>query len=114
MPIYEYCCSDCGADFEAWQKITATGAECEACGSANTTRKISMSSFVLKGSGWYVTDYGKKGQSQSESSGSKNGSSESKSSEPSTAESKPEAKPESKPEAPAPAKSDTPAKTSST
>lgn len=60
MPIYEYHCNACGTDFEAWQKITATGASCEACSSEDTTRKISATSFVLKGSGWYKTDYGGK------------------------------------------------------
>lgn len=57
MPIYEYHCNACDTDFEAWQKITATGSDCESCGSADTTRKVSASSFVLKGSGWYKTDY---------------------------------------------------------
>jgi hypothetical protein len=36
---------------------------CPACGSGQTHRLISQSSFVLKGSGWYVTDYARKDKS---------------------------------------------------
>lgn len=63
MPIYEYHCDNCGADFEEWQKITepAVGS-CKVCG-GEARRMISQSSFILKGSGWYVTDYARKGSS---------------------------------------------------
>lgn len=62
MPTYEYKCDGCGEEFEKEQRITEpAGAECTACGSSDTHRLISLSSFVLKGSGWYVTDYGRKG-----------------------------------------------------
>ncbi|MDR3604270.1 MAG: zinc ribbon domain-containing protein [Syntrophaceae bacterium] len=58
MPIYEYRCEKCGKEFEAWQRISDDPIEnCSECG--GTARKlISQSTFVLKGSGWYVTDYG--------------------------------------------------------
>lgn len=58
MPIYEYRCKACGLEFERWQRISDTNpATCEACGSEDVARLVSMSSFHLKGSGWYVTDY---------------------------------------------------------
>ena len=57
MPIYEYQCESCGNIVENWQKLTDPPLEqCEACG-GKMTKLISQSSFHLKGSGWYVTDY---------------------------------------------------------
>jgi len=57
MPIYEYECCDCGREFEVMQKITDKPiARCEVCG-GRVRRLISNTAFVLKGSGWYVTDY---------------------------------------------------------
>jgi putative FmdB family regulatory protein len=59
MPIYEYECPTCGR-FEAMQKITAEPLTvCETCGKP-VRKLVSLSSFALKGSGWYVTDYAKK------------------------------------------------------
>jgi len=60
MPIYEYRCDHCG-DFEEMQRITdAPLARCPRC-RRKVRRLISQTSFQLKGSGWYVTDYGKGG-----------------------------------------------------
>lgn len=62
MPTYEYSCNSCNAEFECEQRISDSSlAACPSCGSRDTRRLISHSSFVLKGSGWYVTDYGRKG-----------------------------------------------------
>ncbi len=59
MPIYEYRCENCGREFEEWQKFSDAPVEkCQECG-GKTHRLISQSTFVLKGSGWYATDYGK-------------------------------------------------------
>lgn len=68
MPIYEYHCSNCGKEFELFKAIT-DGADpaCKFCNGA-VRKLISRSSFHLKGSGWYVTDYAKKGSSCSEKS----------------------------------------------
>lgn len=57
MPIYEYECEQCRKYHEIMQKITDSPlSQCPACG--GTLRKmISNTSFVLKGSGWYATDY---------------------------------------------------------
>jgi putative FmdB family regulatory protein len=67
VPIYEYKCSKCGEDFEAFQKITDLPlTECKFCG-GKVEQLISHSSFHLKGSGWYLTDYAKKSSSPASS-----------------------------------------------
>lgn len=81
MPIYEYKCDKCGV-FEVTQRITEpTLKRCPTCKS-KVERMISATSFILKGSGWYATDYAKSGSTKSESvsdsSGSNGGTSESK------------------------------------
>ncbi len=58
MPIYEYECSGCRQTHEVMQKITEQPlTECPQCG-GKLRKKISNTSFVLKGTGWYATDYG--------------------------------------------------------
>ena len=61
MPIYEYKCRKCGKQFEAFQGITEPELKsCKYC-KGKVHKLVSLSSFSLKGSGWYVTDYaGKK------------------------------------------------------
>jgi putative FmdB family regulatory protein len=57
MPIYEYQCDSCGSRRELILKPGATARpSCAAC-RKRMRRLISPTSFVLKGSGWYVTDY---------------------------------------------------------
>ena len=59
MPIYEYLCESCGKEFEEWQKFSDPVVDvCPDCG-GHSRRLISQSTFHLKGTGWYVTDYGK-------------------------------------------------------
>jgi putative FmdB family regulatory protein len=66
MPIYEYHCSKCG-DFEVMQKISEKELRtCPTC-RRKVTKLISSTSFHLKGSGWYITDYARKGDSASKS-----------------------------------------------
>ncbi len=83
MPIYEYACKKCDGEFEVSQRITDEPLKrylCPYCGKRTAvTKLISRSSFHLKGSGWYATDYGKNGSKSSSADGTKNG--ESKSSE---------------------------------
>ncbi len=58
MPIYEYQCAACGRVTEKWQKISEPPLTvCPACG-GGLSKLISSCAFHLKGSGWYVTDYG--------------------------------------------------------
>jgi len=60
MPIYEYRCSKCGT-LEVSQRITDDPlVRCPTCRS-KLTKLISRSSFRLKGTGWYLTDYAAKG-----------------------------------------------------
>lgn len=60
MPIYEYKCNECGKIDEVIQKISDEPlTECRFC-SGKVHKLISKSTFHLKGSGWYVTDYAKK------------------------------------------------------
>ena len=60
MPIYEYECKKCGRQMEVWQKISDQSLiKCERC-NCKMRKLISQSSFHLKGTGWYVTDYASK------------------------------------------------------
>ncbi|MDI6742736.1 MAG: zinc ribbon domain-containing protein [Smithella sp.] len=61
MPIYEYKCQKCGKQFEAFQGITDPELKtCQFC-KGKVHKLMSLSSFNLKGTGWYATDYkGKK------------------------------------------------------
>ena len=87
MPIYEYQCAKCKKVHEIWQKITEPNAtKCPACG-GKIERLISASGFALKGTGWYKTDYERKGKAPAKESGG--GESKSESTSDSSAESKP-------------------------
>jgi len=84
MPIYEYECRACGHTFEEWQKITEPPVKkCPSCSKRRVERLMSATSFTLKGSGWYVTDYGNRStpSSAKRESGAKSESSSSKASE---------------------------------
>jgi putative FmdB family regulatory protein len=64
MPIYEYHCPKCGT-FELMQRITeAPVRKCPTC-KGKVERLVSRTSFVLKGSGWYATDYARSSKSDS-------------------------------------------------
>ncbi len=57
MPIYEYACEKCNKHFEIMQKITDESlTTCSDC-KGRLKKMISSTSFVLKGTGWYATDY---------------------------------------------------------
>ena len=57
MPTYEYECPRCPRVFEVKQRITAPAlATCDRCGGP-IHRLLSAAPFILKGEGWYVTDY---------------------------------------------------------
>jgi putative FmdB family regulatory protein len=69
MPIYEYRCQSCGHEFEEFQSISlkAEKTVCPSCKGHKTKRLVSQTSFALKGSGWYVTDYSGKKPASTES-----------------------------------------------
>ena len=57
MPTYEYECPQCPRVFEVRQRITeAALTSCDRCGGP-IHRLLSPAPFILKGGGWYVTDY---------------------------------------------------------
>jgi putative FmdB family regulatory protein len=57
VPTYEYQCDECKRVFEIRQRISEEPLTvCEACG-GHVRRLLSPAPFILKGGGWYVTDY---------------------------------------------------------
>ena len=61
MPLYEYRCVKCGALVEKIQKFSDPPlTKCEKCG-AKLERLLSAPAIQFKGSGWYITDYARKG-----------------------------------------------------
>ena len=68
MPIYEYECTKCGNIEEALQKISDKPfTKCKHC-SGKLHKLVSQSTFHLKGTGWYVTDYADKAKNSARSS----------------------------------------------
>ena len=60
MPLYEYRCPACDRVFEELRRAGDDGpADCPSC-SRPSPRIVSLSSFALKGSGFYATDYVKR------------------------------------------------------
>ena len=100
MPIYEYQCRRCGI-IEVTQRITQKAlTKCPTCKS-KIKKLISNTSFQLKGTGWYITDYARKGQNGESKSG--NGS---QSSTESKGESKSESSSSGKEKSPSESKSE--------
>lgn len=65
MPIYEYECLECHKIHEIMQKFNEEPLKnCPICG-GEVKKLVSLSSFVLKGTGWYVTDYARKNNNSS-------------------------------------------------
>ena len=66
MPIYEYVCRKCGHHLEVMQKLSDKAlSRCPDC-RGKLEKVFSQTSFHLKGSGWYVSDYGGRGKADSE------------------------------------------------
>ena len=105
MPLYDYRCEKCGEIFEVRQSFSDPVLTVhEVCG-GEVKRMLSVPALQFKGTGWYVTDYGRGGKPPA-ANGKSDGKTESKS-EPAKTETKTETKTESKPE---PAKESKPAK----
>ncbi len=91
MPIYEYECAKCGV-MEVTQRITEDAlTKCPQCKRRKVKKLISHTSFQLKGTGWYVTDYG--GKKTSEPGESSQSTTKVESGGESSGESKTESKP---------------------
>jgi putative FmdB family regulatory protein len=66
--LYEYECAACGGRFEMIQKFSDDPpAQCRICGKGPVTRLLSSPAIQFKGTGWYITDYAKKGQTDASS-----------------------------------------------
>ena len=58
MPIYSYKCNGCGHQSDVLQKMSdAPLTKCPACGKDSYSKQLTAAGFVLKGGGWYVTDF---------------------------------------------------------
>lgn len=76
MPTYQYECDDCHYEMEEFQSITAAPlTKCPKCGADHLRRRVGGGSATLRftGSGFYITDYGKKGEGESCGCGKKKG-----------------------------------------
>jgi putative FmdB family regulatory protein len=63
VPLYEYECEACGQRFEVIRKFSDPPLEiCTLCGKGPVIRQVSSPAFQFKGTGWYITDYAKKGE----------------------------------------------------
>src|SRR5215467_7992375 len=88
MPLYEYQCDACGRRFEKIQKFSDPPLErCDLCGTGPIHKLLSSPAIQFKGSGWYITDYAKKGKSDASSSAPAGKTGESSKSESSSADS---------------------------
>jgi putative FmdB family regulatory protein len=100
MPLYEYECEACAHRFERIQKFSDPPADtCPTCGKGPVRKLLSSPAIQFKGSGWYVTDYARKGGSDKSSSTPSTATSdttktETKTDSSSTTDSKPAAKSE--------------------
>ena len=73
MPLYEYQCKVCHHRFEKIQKFSDPLVTlCPECGEDEVEQMISAPAVQFKGTGWYVTDYPKKGSQRVSGSNSEN------------------------------------------
>ena len=73
MPIHEYQCRKCEAVVERIEGMhDALMRKCPSCG-GRVDQMISSGAFILKGTGWYATDYGSKSHDNGNGKGKRNG-----------------------------------------
>src|SRR5919109_308085 len=100
MPLYEYQCKKCGHRFERIQKFSdAPVKRCPECGGA-VERLISPAAVQFKGTGWYVTDYARKGSARAGDGAAPSESSESTEKGAKPEKDKAETKPKGEPKKP--------------
>jgi len=64
VPLYEYECQKCGHRFERIQLYSEKPIrKCPKCKKGKVVKLPSAPAVQFKGTGWYVTDYGRKGTS---------------------------------------------------
>lgn len=89
MPLYEYECTVCGHRVERIEKVSGPHlGECPKCG-GKVERILAPPAIQFKGSGWYVTDYARKGSSQKAKGEKPEGKEPQKSKEPTAKDSTP-------------------------
>ncbi len=72
MPLYEYVCAACSRRFEKIQKFSDPAPDpCPHCGKGPVERQLSSPAIQFKGSGFYITDYAKKGAASGDGAGEK-------------------------------------------
>jgi putative FmdB family regulatory protein len=94
MPLYEYKCQSCGKTFEVIQKFSDEPLKTHPeCNGGPVEKILSAPAIQFKGSGWYVTDYGKGngGAAGEKAAGEKKSESKSETKSESNKESKPAA-----------------------
>ncbi len=65
MPIYAFQCQDCGHAFDRLQKFSDPDpSACPSCGADRVARQVTAPAFRLAGSGWYETDFKRKGEAR--------------------------------------------------
>jgi putative FmdB family regulatory protein len=70
MPLYEYACESCGQRFERIRKFSDPPLEtCPLCGAGPVHKLVSSPAIQFKGSGFYITDYGRKGEAPTSGEG---------------------------------------------
>ncbi len=58
MPLYEFRCENCEKQFENIQKFSDPNPDaCPFCSKGPIVKLMSRSAFILKGTGWYQTDF---------------------------------------------------------
>jgi putative FmdB family regulatory protein len=104
MPIYQYKCTNCGANIEKMQSFSADPlVDCPECHQPTLKRVLQAAGIIFKGSGWYITDSKKSSSSTVTSSG-----------DGASGDSKPEAKTEAKTETKTESKAESKTESSST
>ena len=100
MPLYEYECEACAHRFERIQKFSDPPVDtCPTCGKGPVRKLLSSPAIQFKGSGWYITDYARKGGSdKSSSTSSSSSTSDTSKSETKTDSSSTDSKPAAKTE----------------
>ena len=94
MPLYEYQCDACGRRFELIRKFSDPPVtDCPTCGGP-VQKLLSSPAIQFKGTGWYITDYARAGQTDGDGKQSDEKKTEAKPD--SGSETKTESKPESK------------------
>jgi len=65
MPVYAYRCSQCDHEKDVLQKINDPElTECPQCLTSSFAKKLTAPGFMLKGNGWYATDFKNGGKSE--------------------------------------------------